>query len=216
MIHSILIKFCTNSKNFQNNFQMSCIIRNPHPFFLKGCTAIGILLGSVGIPYAAFKTFQHLEDPVCKLLERPHSYNNPPIDQKPIKLSSDQEDQKRKFLFGDKPIPKHLILASANGLLGVPSIIWGVLFFKSSLNNFKNTYKSNHLIQTVCCKRIRFFAGASMIQGGWAAMALSGVFFIAQSATLVYDYYDGNPSIRGLFDTELYYFLKWKYYMNKY
>lgn len=176
----------------------SCFIKNPSPTTLMVCNGIGIVMGLVGVPFAAYKTTEYLFPPTAKILlkgidktEKTIGQLNEKIDVDLSKIKMATEPISKSVNFGTQKLGSSLMLvgnyvSDSPYRLGGVQVAIGSLFtiFGLSLNNEmyyqkKREYQSNKLIQTVCCNRIRFFMFAALGHGLCTGLSLGGLIIVS-------------------------------------
>ena len=162
----------------------SCFIKNPSPKVLLACSIFGAGLSLVGVPVAVYTLAPRVSESVIDLKE-----NNPNVKQ--LTHSIDQKlDQSRSTLCQklDKILPTDKRMMNAI----VDTTCGSMFMFSSTMSLIGHTmsniekYKSNPLIQTVCCNRIRFFAIVALVEGLWAGCFIAGSYITVNGSMIIY------------------------------
>jgi hypothetical protein len=164
----------------------SCFIKNPSAFTLKVCNGVGIVFGLVGLPYLAYKTSEFVVPPTAKVITKgvDRTVGQIHFKNEKIKTVTDtfekgvERVQNRIKLVGDSVVSSPLKLGSfelvIGGIITGSSVLYNIGYYELG----KVEFRTNKMIQTVCCHRIRFFMLRASGHGFVTGIMIPGLFLM--------------------------------------
>ena len=184
----------------------SCIFRNPSVWTLRVCNGLGVVTGLFVVPFGAYKATQYFSPPTIKMvnkgidktgatldkLNENINWNDPKIKTVTTGLNKSLDIGVEKLgncltsigiFFSESPYRSGGLQIAVGGLITGGSIVVNAGYFQLK----KREFKTNELIQKVCCNRIRFFMFASLGHGFLTGIMIPGLFFIFSGGLTIFN-----------------------------